>query len=375
MKNLTFPDASPQSQIFADNAEAYARLGLITFPVRGKDKPMVERWHQAGRSWWRAYRKRSNLAAANIGVLDGTPEGIVRIDIDAPSPALLAKALAEHGDSPIIVETASGKYHIWYRWNGEVRKIRPFGLDVPIDLLGAGGFGVAPPSNLPGLGSYKFIRGDLSHFHMLPTIRAGSLPSICYGNSTSSLEATAQEQPPITWADVREGTRNDTLFRETLHLLKALPVVAAMDAAKKVNAQFSPPLPEGEAMGAIRSAMDKHLNGDNWNGGPANVVFSAPSLVLFKGDGDASLLWAFIETWHAARGSEFALAPEAMHSANKIEGWTPYQYRRAIRALITLGLLRQRKVGRRRAHQYTRVPLRAVTTLPLPAQARMAHAA
>jgi hypothetical protein len=80
----------------------------------------------------------------------------------------LADALNRHGSSPLIVRTASGKWHGYYRHNGERRQIRPV-RDVPIDILG-GGYAVAPPSRFTK-GEYEFIQGTLDDLACLPFMR------------------------------------------------------------------------------------------------------------------------------------------------------------------------------------------------------------
>jgi hypothetical protein len=80
------------------------------------------------------------------------------VDIDLADDDLLKDSLKRHGETPIIIRTASGKYHIWYLFNGEDRKIRP-DPQVPVDIWG-GGVVVAPRSK-GATGSYEFIRGSL----------------------------------------------------------------------------------------------------------------------------------------------------------------------------------------------------------------------
>ena len=66
-------------------------------------------------------------------------------DVDRLPTPELQYALDTFGQSPVIVRTASGKHHAYYRHGGERRQIRPDKAH-PIDILGEGGFCVAPPS-------------------------------------------------------------------------------------------------------------------------------------------------------------------------------------------------------------------------------------
>jgi hypothetical protein len=60
--------------------------------------------------------------------------------------------------TPLTIQTASGKFHNYYRYNGEGRMIRPW-HDLPVDILG-GGQVVAAPTELAN-SEYKIIRGTL----------------------------------------------------------------------------------------------------------------------------------------------------------------------------------------------------------------------
>src|SRR5262249_6783728 len=97
--------------------------------------------------------------ATGIGFMAGERSRISVVDIDTRNETVLADALDRHGQTPIIARTGSGKFHAYYRHNGEHRMIRPEG-DRPIDILG-GGIVIAPPSR--GLtGNYQFIAGGLA---------------------------------------------------------------------------------------------------------------------------------------------------------------------------------------------------------------------
>ena len=108
---------------------------------------------------------------------------------------VLADAQSRHGRSPFIVRTAFGKWHAYYRFNGERRRIKP-DPNVPIDILGAG-FVVAPPSRGGG-GYYEIVQGSLDDLHNLPILRG--LPS-------------QPDQPAQRNEPVYEGRRNDELLR------------------------------------------------------------------------------------------------------------------------------------------------------------------
>jgi hypothetical protein len=76
--------------------------------------------------------------------MTGARSNVTVLDVDIGDERVLSDALARHGETPLVVRSGSGKYHAYYRHNGERRRIRPW-RGLPIDLLGEGGLVVAPP--------------------------------------------------------------------------------------------------------------------------------------------------------------------------------------------------------------------------------------
>jgi hypothetical protein len=67
----------------------------------------------------------------------GPRSGLTILDVDTKDCSVLLEAQSRYGESPLLVETGGG-YHAYYRYSGEQRHIRPWGPDVPIDVLGNG---------------------------------------------------------------------------------------------------------------------------------------------------------------------------------------------------------------------------------------------
>src|SRR5262249_32310628 len=120
------------------------------------------------------------------------------LDVDSSDELVLAEALDRHGKSAVIARTGSGKFHVWYRHNGERRRIRPW-RGLPIDLLG-GGFVVAPPSQVKQ-GQYQFIQGSLDDLDRLLVLDNAPSP-----NAVLSLRNVSGTP------GVQRGNRNNTLF-------------------------------------------------------------------------------------------------------------------------------------------------------------------
>src|SRR6516164_10202458 len=151
--------------VFQTFQPQYAAHRIATFPVVDK-RPAVRGYPRIG------LRASAELAskfvdATALGFMCGRRSRVTVLDIDTSDERLLTDAFSRHGATPIIVRTASGKFHAWYRHSNERRRIRPWGDDLPIDLLGSGGFVIAPPSTT-GRGSYEFIHGGLHDVTKLP---------------------------------------------------------------------------------------------------------------------------------------------------------------------------------------------------------------
>jgi hypothetical protein len=132
-------------------------------------KPMIRGYSKVGLHGSRALAAKFANAGL-FGFMCGPPSKVTVLDVDTTNETVLDDAIARHGTTPILVRTASGKWHAYYRHNGERRRIRPF-PGLPIDILGAGGFAVAVPSEIAS-GSYQFVAGSLDDLDRLPTMRA-----------------------------------------------------------------------------------------------------------------------------------------------------------------------------------------------------------
>lgn len=147
--------------VFAEYQPLYARHNIPTFPMQiGPDR-----------------KRPATKGYANIGIpgscqlamkfpeidafafMAGMHTQLSVVDIDSPDDDLLRDTLRRYGETRIITRTSSGGRHLWYRHNGEGRKIRPE-PQLPVDLLG-GGVVIAPPS-MGARGPYQFERGTLA---------------------------------------------------------------------------------------------------------------------------------------------------------------------------------------------------------------------
>jgi hypothetical protein len=112
--------------IFAELQPIYAEHNIPTFPVEfapdGRKKPATSRYDKIGIKGSAKIAGRLRFSAHDtFGFQLGRRSNITILDVDTPDEKVLTGALDRHGPSPLIVRTGSGKYHAYYRHQGEPR--------------------------------------------------------------------------------------------------------------------------------------------------------------------------------------------------------------------------------------------------------------
>lgn len=304
--------------IFAEWQPRYAEHGIATFPVRDK-RPAVSNYLKMG------LPASSQLAikfpgAEGLGFACGQRSGITVLDVDAPDERLLADALDEFGPTPLIIRSGSGNHQLWFRHNGESRKIRPDPRR-PLDILG-GGYVVAPPSR-GSKGDYAIIQGSLDDLERLPRLRLSQGP------------VAASYAPGDR---VRQGNRNDALWKACMtHAPCCAGWEDLMGFAMKANQDmFYEPLPDDEVIKVVASAWAKEASGENFFGGRKGLIIGHDQLdrVLLEGGPDPFLLLTILKRHHWGR--EFVCA-NAMAETMPPHGWTRQRFAAARRKLEQIG--------------------------------------
>ena len=144
------------SGIFAGAQQEYAEHRIATFPVGTDKRPAITNYQRVGLRASEALAARYGNSSG-LGFMTSARSRIAVLDVDSTVERIFADALSRFGDTPVKVQTGSGKFHALYRFNGECRRIRKIG-EAPIDILGAGGYVIAPPS-VTAKGTYRFIEG------------------------------------------------------------------------------------------------------------------------------------------------------------------------------------------------------------------------
>ncbi|MEQ8431717.1 MAG: bifunctional DNA primase/polymerase [Roseovarius sp.] len=312
--------------VFAQNACEYADRGLAAFPVDTRHKrPAVKGWQKATPGDARKWARSPKFGASDgLGIVMGQQSWVTEVDVDAVGEAWLAAAMQRFGETPISISTASGKSKLWYRHNGEPRKIRPFN-GLPIDILGAG-FTIAPPSWREDLGaSYAFRTGSLSDIANLPTIPTGAF-------DVGTFQAAE---------GVQAGQRNQSLWRWCMAQARYCDDVAALvDAAATWVSAFPDPLSAGEIERCAKSAWSYQSTGRNYLGLKKPQLsegdFIMDNLIEYP---EAFALHQLFQRWHGNRSS-FAIAPRAMSEAQS-PPWPRRRIEQARDILVERGYLEE----------------------------------
>lgn len=301
--------------VFAEWQPRYAEAGIPTFPVRNK-KPAVRGYLKTGPNVSRQLAGKFGDAMA-LGFACKRA-GLTIVDVDTPDENVLADALAEYGDTPVIVRSGSNHFQAWYRNDGEPRKIRPDKAK-PIDILG-GGYVVAPPSQ-GAKGAYHFLRGSLDD---LPTLPRLIRPDPVDDRSTPEMER------------VNVGQRNDSLWRACMrHARGCATFDDLLSFAHGANADtLAVPLPDAEVVTLAQSAWSKQVSGDNRFGAEMVVGLSASQFERLSGDPFALTLAMTLR--HRWRNGETFMVANAMAEAM---GWPRKKFAAARTSLEATGLL------------------------------------
>lgn len=139
--------SAPEKGSLLDAALGYARNGWPVLPVNpASKKPLISRWPESATTstfaierWWQQWPD------ANIGIVTGWRSGVVVVDIDPRNieDQEAVDAFLAAFPSTRRHRTGGGGQHYLFSCTGSVRKFTPL---PGVDILGDGGFFVAPPS-------------------------------------------------------------------------------------------------------------------------------------------------------------------------------------------------------------------------------------
>ena len=310
---------------FGEYANEFIQHAVPVIPVGGEDGkiPRVKNYQRMGIKASKQLIASKRFDDENIAFIAGKRSGITVLDIDDPSPKALNTALARFGESPIIVKTGSGKWHAYYRYNGEQRLIRP---TENIDILGDG-ICVAPPSVRPDKNNtaYEFVAGDLNDLSDLPFM--DNVP-----------DDGLKMKPGPESSAIAKGERNSALFQ---FFLKSFAAGLSAETVYEQGLQFNrTSLEESlritEVDKTFRSAKSYHIDGRNWCNQEARAIIQACEERVLSSNPYAVHLLIKLRHAHGWRhGHQFALA----NAAAEAWGWSLHKFREARRILEEHGFI------------------------------------
>jgi len=215
------------------------------------DTGVIERW----------WRHQPNF---NVGVATGTISKIMVLDVDnIDAEAELKKLEDANGALPATVEviTARGR-HLYFKC--PARDIRnSAGKIAPgIDVRGAGGYVLVPPSLHPSGKRYAWSVDSASAF--------AAAPEWLIDTITAPIMTAPAAAAPAWQVLIRDGApkgcRNDSMTRVVGHLLQRHvdPLIAVEIALAINDARWRPPLPRAEVIAIVDSIaaaeLKKRLN-------------------------------------------------------------------------------------------------------------------
>jgi hypothetical protein len=240
--------------------EASAR-GWRLFPVQARGKrPLVKGWPEEATSDIAQLEAWASLfPACNWGLATGTTSGLVVIDVDGTEGRGSLADLEREGltlPATLTVTTgrADGGEHRYYRASPrvEIRNDQSAKIGAHIDVRGAGGFVVCPPSIHASGKHYRFID---------PSAPAAELPRWVIERLTATQAMhteTAQASPEA----VTKGGRTNRLVSLAGTLHKREMSVEAIEAALLAEnaAKCSPPLQDAKVRAIARDIPKRYPN-------------------------------------------------------------------------------------------------------------------
>jgi hypothetical protein len=268
--------------IFTEWQPIYAEHRVATFPVRANKTPAIANWHRIGLPASSALAARHRDADA-FGFVTGRRSGVTIVDVDTTDEKIAEDTIRRHGRPGIVTRTASRKFHLLYRYNGERRRIRPW-KPLPIDVLGNNGYAVAAPSRTDK-GTYEIIHGRVDDLDLLRP--AAGLDSL-------AREAKPAKLPSDAARPISEGERNSALWRHCMRTARVFSEFnELLDEARTFNARCLPPMEDEEVMKTAQSAWKYTETGQN-RFGQHGAWFPIEEVARMIAYQDAFILLAFL---------------------------------------------------------------------------------
>jgi hypothetical protein len=250
--------------IFPQFQPRYAEHGIATFPIRPDKVAMMKHWGFVGLPASAKLARKFDGADA-FAYRCGTRSNVTVLDVDTTDEKIVEDAIRRHGQPRIVVRTASSKFHCLYRYNRERRRIRPWGKEIPIDLLGEGkgqgGYAIAAPSKV-ATGQYEIIHGHLDDLDRLTPM---------VGLDGVEVPPTAvflcPRKSPLSGMREHDG-RNHALFIAMAPIARTVHQASGMRdqllaIAREHNAQCAQPMEDSEVSTIVSNIWQMTREGRN----------------------------------------------------------------------------------------------------------------
>lgn len=228
-----------------DFAKKYADLGWVVVPVKkGTKYPALGSWkkYQTQRPTdleLKEWFKDNNLG---IGLICGKLSNVAVIDLDSYKKESGIKL-----DTPIRVKTGGGGLHGYFKYSDKIPNV--VNDNLAVDIKSEGGFVVLPPTIHPSGKKYEWdLNGKLDKL-------INELPDF-----PEDIFSQVKKNPlnePFNISDhvsVKQGSRNDSLYRTACSLLAKYDSEAAFHIVYEINKTYKPPLSDYEVQQLFGSA-------------------------------------------------------------------------------------------------------------------------
>jgi hypothetical protein len=316
--------------MFRDWQPKYAAHGIATFPVEiidGKKKPAIQNFMKVGLAGSAALAEKFP-DAMGIGFVTGRKSRITVVDIDCEHMPTVSAEITRHGPTPIQVKTGKG-YHLWYRYNGEPRLIRPE-RDRAVDILGDNGMVTAPWSRTASGGQYHFL-GD-GALEWLDKLRVSRIAAAIKADS-NVVSIGLDERRAMRAGD----DRNNHLFRlvgQAAHCVDDRD--ALLDFARTRNEEFDEPLPDAEVI-AITDSVWRYQKAGMNRFGQHGAWLPAVAVDELVGDPHLLALIAWLRRHNRPDSAGFWVAD----GAAELLGWPRRQFANARKLAVERGLIKK----------------------------------
>ena len=141
---------------YFEKLKKYRDFGFSVMPIKRKSKKAFIKWKefQAKRPTKRQLKAwAEDYPDVNIAIITGKVSGVVVVDADSDRGMRLIKKIGLPKDTPTVLTNRGEHYYFRYPdYDVASRKIKKLGLDIQSD----GSYVMAPPSEHPDGGTYKW---------------------------------------------------------------------------------------------------------------------------------------------------------------------------------------------------------------------------